>query len=192
MPATDPALLPLLAHPDTPAIEVRRLVASAELAAVGLLRVRYVLEADASRIRVPSPVARPGREDHLWAHTCFEAFVGSAQSPGYLELNFSPSGQWAAYGFASHRQGMAPAALQVAPRLAVHRDAGRLELEAEVLFSGMLPDGRNVRVALSAVVEDQDGGLSYFALRHPSGRPDFHHPDGFSLALALPRSPAQT
>src|SRR3546814_9971873 len=43
-----------------------------------------------------------------------------------------------------------------------------------------------VRVALSAVIEETDGTKSYWALRHPPGKPDFHHPDCFALALGAP------
>ena len=46
-----------------------------------------------------------------------------------------------------------------------------------------LPQGRPLRLGLSAVVEDVDGILSYWALRHPSGKPDFHHTDAFALQL---------
>ena len=92
---------------------------------------------------------------------------------------------------------MAPA-LEAAPRLVLRRLTDRLELQAEVrLGVGMLApaQGSNapqprLRVALSTVVEDQEGRLSYWALRHPAGRPDFHHAEGFSLALELPSQPA--
>jgi hypothetical protein len=42
---------------------------------------------------------------------------------------------------------------------------------------------RSIRLGLSAVVEATDGGLSYWALRHPPGKPDFHHIDAFALQL---------
>ena len=32
-------------------------------------------------------------------------------------------------------------------------------------------------------IEDEAGALSYWALRHPPGKPDFHHPAGFALEL---------
>ena len=187
----------LLAHPDSPGGVVRRIAASVEPAGADSLRFRYVLEADPQLIRIPLPVPDAGRTDKLWAHTCFEAFVGPTGSPHYLELNFSPSGQWAAYRFDSHRQGMA-AALQAAPRLALRRGAERLELQAEVRLNGGLASpepglrgggSRSLRIALSTVVEDREGRLSYWALRHPPGRPDFHHPESFSLALELPSHP---
>jgi hypothetical protein len=40
------------------------------------------------------------------------------------------------------------------------------------------------RIGLSAVIEEQDGTISYWALRHAAGKPDFHHPDGFAMELA--------
>lgn len=194
------AFVSLLPHGDTPGEGVRRVVARAELVEPESLRLQYVLEADPERVRLPAPVSGGGTADRLWAHTCFEAFVGRADSPQYLELNFSPSGEWAAYRFESYRQGMAPAALEEPPRLAVRGGDQRLELEAEVQLRGALPglgaaavgvgagNGR-MRIALSTVVEDQDGGLSYWALRHPAGRPDFHHPDSFTLAFPVPWNP---
>ena len=43
-----------------------------------------------------------------------------------------------------------------------------------------------LRLGLSAVIEDDSGKLSYWALKHPSGKPDFHHPDTFVLEIAPP------
>ena len=185
-----PAFVSLLAHPNTPNESIRRLAACAELVGPDLLRFHYILEAIPGRVRVPLPAANAGRADELWTHTCFEAFVGGPQSPGYLELNFSPSGQWGAYRFDSYRQGMLPASLDSPPRLTLRRDEERLELQAEVRLQGTAAAaGRSLRIALSAVVEDREGRLSYWALRHPSGRPDFHHPESFSLALELRSNP---
>ena len=193
----DPSFISLMAHPDIPSQGVRRIAAYAEPAGPQTLRFQYVLEADPLLIRIPPLAARAGRMDKLWAHTCFEAFVALPDSPRYLELNFSPSGEWAAYRFDSYRHGMAPA-LDRAPRLAIRGGEGRLELQAEVhldrSWSSVSPGsktarGLRLRMALTTVVEDREGRLSYWALRHPPGRPDFHHPEGFSLALELPPTP---
>jgi hypothetical protein len=54
----------------------------------------------------------------------------------------------------------------------------------EVLLA--LPGASALRLALSAVIEETDGHLSYWALAHPAERPDFHHRDGFVLALEPP------
>ncbi len=181
-----PSQVSLLAHPACRSEGVRRVAACAEPAGPDLLRFRYVLEADLRRLRIPAAAAA-GRADGLWAHTCFEAFVGLPDSPRYLELNFSPSGEWAAYRFDAYRAGLAPA-LRSAPRLVLRLGEETLELDAEVRLDGSLSSPR-LRIALSAVVEDREGRLSYWALRHPPGRPDFHHPESFSLALELPRQP---
>lgn len=194
MTKSDGSLHSLAAHPSAPHEAVRAVAASIDVAGPMSLRFVYVLEADLKRVRIPPRRDDAGRTDKLWMHTCFEAFVGLAGSPQYLELNFAPSGEWAAYCFQSYREGMAPA-LDAAPRLTLREDGERYVLGAEVRLSGTLDFRASaeplLRIALSAVVEDQEGRLSYWALGHPSGRPDFHHPDSFSVALALSRNPAQ-
>lgn len=197
MSKSESSYVSLLAHPDFGSQAVRRIAACARPAGPDSLRVQYVLEGDLQRVRIPPPVAGGGRTDKLWAHTCFEAFIGVPDSPRYLELNFSPSGQWAAYRFDAYREGMTPAPIP-APRLALRLIEERLELDVEAHLDGSLfspapgsqgPGPRRLRLALATVVEDREGSLSYWAARHPPGRPDFHHPESFSLALALPSQP---
>lgn len=150
------------------------------------LAFQYVLRAEMPHIRVPA--SRPAaRTDGLWKHTCFEAFIAAPGGRGYYELNFSPSRQWAIYRFDAYRAGMSPSDVTLPPELAVRRLDDRLELDATV----MLPDftalqgARALKLALSAVVEDDSGTLSYWALKHAPGKPDFHHSDGFVLELPL-------
>jgi hypothetical protein len=177
----------LRAHPHTPRGAVRGITAGAERLGAHSLRFRYVLEAELRHLRIPPAAPDAGRADQLWAHTCFEAFVGFEHLPDYVELNFAPSGQWAAYRFQSYRQGMVPAALEESPRLARRDGQQRLELQAEVKLGAALH--RPLRIGLSAVVEDAEGRLSYWALRHAPGRPDFHHRESFSLALDFSATP---
>lgn len=140
------------------------------------LRVTYVLEGDIDRLRIPPP--RPRRiAERLWQHTCCEAFIARKGLPGYHEFNFSPSGEWAAYAFSRYREG-APLA-DHGPQITVRRTAERLELDALI----RLRDEGKLLIGLSAVVEDEHGLLSYWALRHPLGKPDFHHPEAFALEL---------
>jgi hypothetical protein len=50
--------------------------------------------------------------------------------------------------------------------------------------------GVGLRLGLAAVIEDRARVLSYWALKHPSGKPDFHHADSFVVTLdgeAMPR-----
>jgi hypothetical protein len=174
----------LFAHPDAPSEWVWSIAVEAQLTAGATLACRYSLNGDMRHVRVPG--ARAGRRaDGLWKHTCFEAFVAVDDTPGYFEFNFSPSLEWAAYRFADYRAGKSFATLAQAPGLQVRRTASQLELNATVHLSGLakLYGALVLRLALAAVIEEDDGRLSYWALQHPPGNPDFHHPDGFALEL---------
>jgi hypothetical protein len=136
------------------------------------LQVMYVLAGDLQRVRIPAPRSA----ERLWQHTCCELFVARDGAAGYQEFNFSPSGDWAAYAFRKYRDG---GSLQTDdPQIVISKSLSRLELSATVA----MPAGK-LRIGLSAVVEEQDGSLSYWALRHAPGKPDFHHPDAFALTL---------
>jgi hypothetical protein len=153
----------------------------------GALALHYALTGDLSRIRVPT-TSFSTRTDGLWRHTCFEAFVAGADDTAYREFNFSPDGQWQAYGFATYREG-GPLACVSFPTIDCKTSRGVLELRVH-LPPDLLPPGRRFRIGLSAVIEDPNGVLSYWALRHPPGKPDFHHPDTFALAIDLPETPS--
>ena len=103
---------------------------------------------------------------------------------GYREFNFSPSGEWAVYAFRGYRDGD-ELEIELSPGIVVQLTMNRLELDVEIRRD-YLPPGRMLRLGLSAVVEDADGVLSYWALQHPPGKPDFHHTDTFASRLVLP------
>lgn len=170
----------LFCHPESPCPAVRRLEAHASLDQEGLLSLRFAMTGNPAALILPS-LEPPVRRDRLWEHTCCEAFLAVPGEAGYLELNLAPSGAWAAYAFQRYREpGQAPEDL--APRITVRRFPDRWTLGAELRLPKPL-GGRPLRLALAAVVEQQNGGLAYWALQHPAGRPDFHHPQGFVLAL---------
>jgi hypothetical protein len=152
----------------------------------GGLSLNFCLEGDLSGLRIPEPQLSR-RADGLWRHTCFEVFVMAGEGPGYREFNFSPSGEWAAYEFCGYRDGGKPVA-DPGMVITVRRDGERLELDAEIRPES-LPPGCSLRLGLSAVVEDASGELTYWALRHPEGQPDFHHSNTFALPLDLPALP---
>lgn len=166
-----------------------------------MLEFRYVLSGSMRRVRVPAE-GPPERAGELWRHTCFEAFVRRDRESGYLEFNFAPSGQWQALQFSAYRQGMESAELPACPSITVgHRERAQpsaataderddaLVLEALVPLSApYVTAGLPLRLGLGAVVEDQAGGLSYWALYHPAERPDFHHPAAFVLSLDWART----
>jgi hypothetical protein len=177
----------LLAHPSAPGSAVRNLEAHAEWGADGRLRLSWRLDADLSGLRLPAAAA-PVRADELWRHTCFEAFVARLREPAYCELNFSPSGAWAAYGFSGYRSGMAALDLAAPPDARWRRGAQELALEVALQSQDLLPGATAgaLRIGLSAVIEDRSGTISYWALCHRQGKPDFHHAEGFALELAAP------
>ena len=169
-------MLPLACHPQSRPGAVRSLQAGAERGAGGLA-VRFALVGDLGGLRIPAP--RPPRSVRgLWERTCCEIFVAPGGAPAYHELNLSPSGEWAAHAFERYREGAMLSDPALDPRIAVRRGPGKLELEALIKV-----EGQRFLVGLAAVIEAADGSLSYWALRHPPGKPDFHHRDAFALEL---------
>ncbi len=178
----DSSTLDLACHPQTQSKAIRHIDVVVGEAASGSLALTFGLAGDISGLRIlDSRSSR--RAGGLWQHTCFEIFVMAKNGPGYREFNFSPSGEWSVYAFCGYRDG-GELEIELTPGIRVRKTMNRLELDAEIPGC-CLPSGRLLRVGLSAVVEDADGVLSYWALRHPAGKPDFHHTDAFALQLEL-------
>ena len=163
----------LIPHPETPSMFVDGVDVQIERDGL-LLWLRYTIGGDPSGIIWPG-TAEPARTDDLWRHTCFEAFV--ATDEGYIEYNLSPSGRWASYRFDRPRTGMRDAD-EAAVVLGMDEAFDQMALEARL----ELPPCAKA-LGLSCVIEHRDGGFSYWALIHPSAKPDFHHPDSFVLEL---------
>lgn len=152
------------------------------------VRLCYTLRGNTSALRIPVPAA-PVPTDGLWQHTCLEAFVAADGETAYREFNFSPSSEWAAYRFSSERQRDEPA--EARERVLLPPPQSRLSprtltLTARLPTSALPRSPATLCLGLSAVVEELDGRLSYWALQHPHARPDFHHRDGRALRLAPP------
>ncbi|MGZ8218805.1 DOMON-like domain-containing protein [Methylomagnum sp.] len=182
----------LTCHYSTPCAVVHHFAVRVNRSLDGELALVYAIEGDIARLRLPPPHP-PRRADELWRHTCFEAFLRSLGEAAYHEFNFAPSGDWACYRFDAYRVGMADAPTAATPSTVLRRDTGRLELEARLnlhdVSTGLAES--ELCLGLSAIIETEDGGISFWALAHPPGRPDFHHAAGFALPLARP-DPAPT
>jgi len=176
----------LVCHPETPTEAVSAVEVEIARSEYGQLCLRYLVTGLIDRIVIPPPVRYGSRSDGLWKTTCFESFVKTATS-GYFEFNFSPSTAWAAYRFSSYREGMIEADLDP-PHFDVELSDQGLEifLAADVSQLEGLDAKASWTLALSAVIEEIDGTKSYWALKHPPGPPDFHHPDCFALTLPAP------
>jgi hypothetical protein len=185
----------LFPHPSTPLSLACTLHATAHWRGPERLALRYELAGALPGLRLPAAVAQPARREGLWQNSCFELFMRAPGQHAYLEANFSPSGHWAAWVFRDYRDGPADVEM-AAPRITMpRRDAQALVLEAELLFDAALrarltPGARAAglcawQLGLTAVLESQEGALSYWALAHPRTRPDFHDAAGHVYALPM-------
>jgi hypothetical protein len=147
-----------------------------------VLSLRYYVDCALHCLAIPD-LSEPERSNNLWQHTCFEAFVG-ADGTRYCEFNFSPSSRWAAYLFDGYRTGIGEWAEASDPTIALELSDDHLALEATIGIFGLTGP-----LSLSAVIEETDGTKSYWALAHPPGKPDFHHPTCFAATLPPPSKP---
>ena len=177
----------LTRHPDSVCFPAARIEVEVACPHPDRLALSYLVTGELSDIRMP-PVTASERRDELWRHTCFEAFVRAASGAGYYEFNFAPSTQWAAYRFSSYRSGMCVAAEISAPSIETRSSPDRYTLQVSLELDRLseLPRDALWRLGLSALIEDTSGRMSYWALAHPPGAPDFHHTDGFVYQLSPP------
>jgi hypothetical protein len=169
----------LVPHPTTPPADPPfKVWATVKLSAsFGLMataNIWFAVGAPASRFVIPE-AEEPSRADGLWKTTCCEAFLRETDGEAYREWNFAPSGEWAAYDFTSYREGMAEADIDAPPYIRVEDNLTWWTLGATV----SVESGKGFAVNLTAVLEEQDGTKSYWALAHPREKPDFHMPDCF-------------
>ena len=176
--------LSLVPHPTTPpgdpAFKVWASVDHiSSLGAAATTNIWFGVGAPADRFVIPQS-EEPGRKDELWRTTCFEAFLLADDEGSYSEWNFSPSGDWAAYDFASYRK-RADEPEVVPPYIRMEDNMTWWAVGATIATDA----GRSWRLGLSAVLEEKDGTKSYWALAHSNpDKPDFHLADCFTAKLA--------
>ncbi len=149
------------------------------------LRVRWRIEG--ARALVIPPFAGRGREDELWRTTCFELFLQPEGGQGYVELNLSPSERWAAYDFTDYRNGMTDRPASREPDCTMRHGSNFAIFDAAIPRDVLppLPAAAN----FTAVIEEEGGVKSYWALVHPKAKPDFHDASCFTAELAPPPRP---
>ena len=133
------------------------------------------------------PAFERERRDNLWQATCFELFV-KPESRGYVEYNFAPLEAWNAYSFVDWRMGRRAYQPDAEPKIVDSRTDGRREsfparYELDVVLSPDFLLLAPASVSLAAILGEEDGTMSYWALAHPPGEPNFHHPDCFAARL---------
>ena len=173
--------LTLRLHPDSPSFAATQIEVDVSRPRSGSLVLCYAVTGKIADLRLP-PVTSPSRAQELWRHTCFEAFVRCPASEAYYEFNFAPSTQWSAYQFDGYRRGMRVASGVSPPAIEVQAIPKRFTLQAALQLAQLssLPRDTSWHLGLSALIEETSGRTSYWALAHPAGKPDFHHPDCFA------------
>ena len=170
---------PLIAHPEHPPANVTQVEARIIGRDGNWLRARWRIEGAQSLV-VPA-FAGKGRADELWQTTCFELFLKPEGAVPYLEINLSPSERWNAYDFEAYRWGMAERPFPREPECTMRLGSSFAIFDAAIPAAG-LPEAE-CAMGLSAVIEEQGGVKSYWALAHPDAKPDFHAPACFAATL---------
>jgi hypothetical protein len=175
----------LACHPQTPTVIASAITVGVRWLADGRLELAYTVAGDCRRLRIPAirPIVRT---DELWKHTCCEMFLACAGDLAYREYNFSPSREWALYAFRGYRDRIAEEPNEWPPEIMTTYSDSVFVLTARVLLPVALST-QALQLGLSTVLENDLGALSYWSLKHPPGKPDFHNRDAFVVTIA-PRS----
>jgi hypothetical protein len=172
----------LVPHPGRRPERIRHVDASIVGIDSEWLRLRWQIEG-VELLEIP-PLAGGDRVDGLWQTTCFEVFLRPVGGQAYVELNLSPSESWAAYDFTAYREGMAERPIARAPDCAMKLGQHLAVFEAAIPIADLPP--MPCELGLCAVLEEDGWPLTYWALAHPEGKPDFHHPTCFAATLPPP------
>ena len=172
--------LELTAHPAFQPAQVKAV--SVRWAKIDDRRLMLRFRVDGAGALVVPPFRGHGEADELWKTTCFELFLYDGEGR-YRELNFSPSGQWAIYSFAGYRNRAGHAVLRDHPEIK-HEQGASVFVQTVFVDATILLGAE--RAALAAVLEEEGGRPSYWAMAHNGLKPDFHDPFGFRLPLPLP------
>ena len=175
--------MPLQAHPAHPAETVSAVTARILGADQSWLRLRW--RVDGAQSLVVPPFAGKGRADGLWQTTCFELFLMPGAGPAYCEFNLSPSERWAAYDFSAYREGMTERPAELEPQGTMRLGSSFAIFDSAIPLSALPVE--DCHMNLTAVIEEQGGVKSYWALAHPTEKPDFHDPACFVATLPAPK-----
>ncbi|MEM9178142.1 MAG: DOMON-like domain-containing protein [Pseudomonadota bacterium] len=170
----------LKSHPIAPSAWVDALTISWVRSPHGF-KITYRLTGDLSKLVWP---AQDGgqRRDELWKTTCFEAFFRARDSDHYVEFNFAPNGDWAAYQFCGYRSNQTQLTCP-APILDSSRDQNSAIVQV-TLPEGLPEQGDHpILFGPTAILEATDGTHSFWALHHALIKPDFHHIETFKITV---------
>lgn len=172
-------MLKLLCHPECGATAIDGVMACIIPAGRGRVEICYLVRANPGILKWPEYPSE--RRDGLWKSTCFEAFIRNedARAQSYVEYNFSPNGAWAAYHFDGYRDGMQNLELVSSPDMDFAERPDGYSVRILLQIPEYFRTGR-LSCNLTAILEENGGGKSYWALRHAPAAPDFHNADCFT------------
>lgn len=148
-----------------------------------LLHLDWRIEDPSNIVLIAPPSASPERRRELWEETCFEFFLTSMEHPGYWEFNLSPAGHWNVFHFDGYRAGMKDEVAFDTLPFSVRNHRGICEASVAIDTTRLGIANDSWRLAISTVVAESRGRVTYWALSHPGAQPDFHHPDAFQVLL---------
>jgi hypothetical protein len=149
----------------------------------GTLSIEIGILGSLSEVAFPLPEVPRQRRDRLWEDTCLELFLAEKGSKRYWEFHLSPAGHWNVYRFASYRSERQEESAFSSLPFRVRTEPGALRLSLDLVFGGILPEGKAIEAAVCAVIRAATGGMTCWALAHTGPRPDFHRRTGFRLDI---------
>jgi hypothetical protein len=161
------------------------------------LRLGFIIRAnplDLASIILSGNKTTPKRAAELWKTTCFECFIPSTVSEGYLEFNGAPSGDWNWYAFKKYRAGQHafPIANDDMPEQHFWQQTDNQIAVEWILprqgiaqgFHSIGEDKVNLKnIGISVVMQTVDATL-YWALQHDDIAPDFHLRSSFIYPIS--------
>jgi hypothetical protein len=148
-----------------------------------ILTLDYKLLGNLVEIEIASPSQIPKRKHELWQETCFEFFLGVTNSPCYWEFNLSPSGDWNVYHFHDYRQEMQEETAFTSLPLTIHQQSESLSLSLNLDLEAIIAAEKILDVAITTVIKQCAGHITYWALTHCGAEADFHQRDSFLIKL---------
>ncbi|MEH2077072.1 MAG: DOMON-like domain-containing protein [Nostoc sp.] len=147
------------------------------------LAIRYMLEGDLKEIAVFPLSNTPSRKHELWKETCFEFFLGIKNSARYWELNLSPVGHWNVYRLDGYRQGMQEETAFENLPFNIQNQTDVLIVGLDIDLDKIMSVQQAIEVAITTVIKDRNGEVTYWALTHLGAEADFHLRDSFIIHL---------
>lgn len=123
---------------------------------------------------------KESRKNEIWKNTCFEFFVKKSGNKNYYEFNSDSSGNWNFYRFTEYRSPIEIEEKIKEIRMEAHQNKTAKTLHFEVDLNALFQPKDSLLFSFSSII-NESGKISYWAHRHSSEKPDFHHVNNFTI-----------